>query len=220
MLYILFVILFALNCSQIQSKNSEKIIIENEIGEIGNYTYELWKDFGQTTMILKEDGKFSCSWDKIGNVLFRIGKRWDSTKKYQEIGNIKVNFEFDFESKGSTFLSIYGWTQNPLIEYYIFENYEELYLKSTPFGTIHVDGGTYDMYKNTIGQFDSPEIITQLWSVRNEKRNSGTVSVNKHFETWEKYGFKLGKIFEVSLCVDAYKGNGNATISKNEIIIN
>ena len=216
---ILFAILFALNCNQFQSKYNEKIIIENEKGEIGDYTYELWKDFGQTKMILKEDGKFSCSWDNIGDVLFRIGKRWDSTQTYKEIGNIKVNFEFDYESKGTTYLSIYGWTKNPLVEYYILENWEGPLPSATSFGTISVDGGTYDMYKITIGQFDSFELTTQLWSIRNEKRKSGTVSVNKHFETWEKYGFKLGKMYEVTLCVEGYKGNGNATISKNEITI-
>ena len=60
MQYILLV-LIALNNFQIQSIINENIIIENQIGEIGNYTYELWKDFGQTKMILKGDGKFSCS---------------------------------------------------------------------------------------------------------------------------------------------------------------
>ena len=92
-------------------------------------------------------------------------------------------------------------------------------LDFTYFGTISVDGGSYDMFQKTIGEFDSPVIIRQLWSIRNEKRNSGTVSVTKHFEAWEKYGFKLGKLYEVSFCVEGYKGNGNATISKNEITI-
>ena len=216
---ILFAILFALNCNQFQSKDNEKIIIENEKGEIGDYTYELWKDFGQTKMILKEDGKFSCSWDNIGNVLFRIGKRWDSTKTHKEIGNIKVNYEFDYESKGTIHLSVYGVTEKPLVEYYILENYEGPLPTFTSFGTISVDGGSYDMFHKTIGEFDNPVIIHQLWSIRNEKRNSGTVSVSKHFEAWEKNGFNLGKLFEVSFLVEGYQGKGNATISKNEIII-
>ena len=123
MQYILLV-LIALNNFQIQSIINENIIIENQIGEIGNYTYELWKDFGQTKMILKGDGKFSWSWDNIDSALFRIGKRWDSTKAHKEIGNIKANFEFDYESKGTIHLSIYGFTDKPLVGYYILENYE------------------------------------------------------------------------------------------------
>ena len=74
------------------------------------------------------------------------------------------------------------------------------------------------MHRTVLGSFDSDQII-QLWSIRNEKRNKGTVSVTEHFKTWEKYGYKLGKLFEVSLLVEGYKGFGNANITKNEIII-
>ena len=35
--------------------NEEKKIEENEIGQIGDYTYELFKDYGETKMILKGD---------------------------------------------------------------------------------------------------------------------------------------------------------------------
>ena len=218
MYYILLVIFLVFNYNQFQSNNTEKIIIDVEKGEIDNYSYEFWKDYGQASMILKEDGKFSCSQESIVDDLSCIGKRQKNfTNTYEEIGNIKVNFEFDYESKGTTYLSIYGWTLKPLVEFYILENWEGRPPSTTSFGTISVDGGTYDMYKVTI-QYDS-ETITQLWSIRNEKRKSGTVSVNKHFETWEKYGFKLGKLYEVTLCVEGIRGSGQESISKNEIII-
>ena len=167
---------------------------------------------------LKGDGKFSCSWNNVGNVLFRVGKRWENIQTYQEIGKIKVNFEFSFISNNTARYAIYGWTKKPLIEYYILENWEGL-LPSTPkFGTLSIDEGNYDMYRVVLNSFDSDPII-QLWSIRNEKRNKGTVSVTEHFKTWEKYGYKLGKRFEVSLLVEGYKGFGNANITKNEILI-
>ena len=75
MYYILLAIFLVFNYNQFQSNNTEKIIIDIEKGEIGDYTYELWKDFGQTKMILKEDGKFSCPWESIIYTLCRIGKR-------------------------------------------------------------------------------------------------------------------------------------------------
>ena len=219
MYYILLAIFLVFNCNQFQSNNTEKIIIDIEKGEIGNYSYEFWKEYGQASMTLKEDGKFSCSWESMMDALCRIGKRWKNfSNTYEEIGNIKANFEFDYESKGTIYLSIYGWTRKPLVEYYILENWEGELPSTTSFGTISVDGGTYDMYKVTITQYEG-EPITQLWSIRNEKRKSGTVSVNKHFETWEKYGFKLGKLYEVTLCVEGIRGTGQASISKNEIII-
>ena len=122
---ILFIIiLLFIHCNIIKTLSNDKVILENEAGQIGNYTYELWKDFGQTTMTLGENGKFSCSWRNIGNVLFLIGKRWNSTQTYQEIGTIKVKYEFDFISNNTSRYGIYGWTKDPLIEYYILENWE------------------------------------------------------------------------------------------------
>ena len=198
--------------------DKEKTIEENEIGTIGNYTYELYKDYGDTKMTLKGDGKFSCSWSNIGSALFRIGKRWNSTKTHQDIGNIKVNYEIDFKSTNITYYSVYGWTQYPLIEYFIIENWEgDLYF-SDKFGSLSIDKGTYDMYKYTQVSVDGTG-ITRIWSVRNEKRNKGTVSVSQHFKAWEDYGIRLGKMYEVTFSVEGYKGSGNANVLKNEVII-
>jgi endo-1,4-beta-xylanase len=197
---------------------NEKIIEENEIGPIGNYTYELYKDYGDTKMILKGDGKFSCSWSNIGNAIFRIAKRWNVTQTHQEIGNIKVNYEIDFKSSNITYYSVYGWTQYPLVEYFIIENWEgDLYF-SDKFGSLSIDKGTYDMYKYTQVSVDGTG-ITRIWSVRNEKRNKGTVSVSQHFKAWEDHGIRLGKMYEVSFSVEGYKGSGNANVLKNEVII-
>ena len=213
-----FILLFFIQCNLFKSLYNEKTIKENEIGPIGNYTYELWKDSGETTMILKEDGKFSCSWKNIGNVLFRIGKRLNSTQTYKEIGKIKVNFEFDSISNVSSHYGIYGWSQNPLIEYYIIEDYEGPLPSSPKIGTFHVDGSKYDIYRVKFAAYDADNFI-QLWSIRNKKRKKGTVSVTEHFKTWESYGYKLGKIYEVTFCVEGYKGFGDVNVTKNEIII-
>ena len=211
------IILLFIQCNIIKTLNKEKIILENEIGQIGDYTYELWKDYGETTMILEKDGAFSCSWNNIGNVLFRIGKRWNSTQTYKEIGKIKVKYEFDFNSNGTSRYAIYGWTKKPMIEYYILENWEGFLPDIKKYASLFVDGSNYDMYKVDLN-FNTEKVI-QLWSIRTKKRNKGTVSVNEHFKAWENFGYKLGKMYEVTFCVEGYKGFGNATIAKPEIII-
>ena len=113
--FVTFILLFC-QYNIIKTLNNEIILFENEIGEVGNYTYELWKDYGETKMIIGENGKFSCSWENIGNVLFRIGKRWNCTYSYQEIGKIKVRFEFDYisNSNSTTRFAVYGWAKPPL----------------------------------------------------------------------------------------------------------
>ena len=157
----------------------------------------------------------------VGNVLFRIGKRWNSIQTYQEIGNITVNFEYEFTSNGTNYYSIYGWSKDPLIEFYIMENWDMPPIDEEKFGTISVDDSIYDMYKkNLIFSDISGKTLLRLKSIRRKKRNKGSVSVNEHFKAWEKYGFKLGKIYEVTFCVEGYKGYGNANVIKNDIIIN
>ena len=69
-------------------------LTENATGQIDGYNYELWKDNGNTRMTLMGGGKFSCEWSNINNALFRIGKKWDCTKTWQQLGSISVTFKF------------------------------------------------------------------------------------------------------------------------------
>ena len=71
--------------------NTQQVLTENATGMIDGYNYELWKDNGQTSMSLLGGGKFSCSWGNINNALFRIGKKFDCTKTWQQLGSITVN---------------------------------------------------------------------------------------------------------------------------------
>ena len=49
-------------------------IYNNQTGTQDGYNYELWKDYGTTSMTLNGGGTFSCQWSNIGNALFRKGK--------------------------------------------------------------------------------------------------------------------------------------------------
>ena len=73
-------------------------------------------------MTLNEGGAFNCQWSNIGNALFRKGKKFDSTKTYQQIGNISFDYGCDYKPNGNSYLCVYGWTKDPMIEYYIVES--------------------------------------------------------------------------------------------------
>ena len=49
------------------------VLYNNATGSEGSYNYELWKDYGDTSMTLKGNGLFECWWENIGNALFRNG---------------------------------------------------------------------------------------------------------------------------------------------------
>ena len=170
--------------------NSQNVITENKTGQIDGYSYELWKDNGQTSMTLLGGGKFSCQWSNINNALFRIGKKWDCTKTWQQLGSITVAYDVDYQPSGNSYMCVYGWTRNPLIEYYIVDSWGTWRPPGSPsMGTIYVDGGTYDIYTtDRIGQpsIDGTATFKQFWSVRTEKKTKGVISVTNTFQLGQK----------------------------------
>ncbi len=206
-----------------QLTNSAEVINDSRIGQIDGYSYELWKDSGTTSMTLLGGGKFSCSWSGINNALFRIGKKWDCTKTWQQLGTITVNYNVDYRPDGNSYMCVYGWSRDPLIEYYIVDSWGTWRPPGgNSIGTINVDGGTYDLYiSNRYGapSIDGNRDFKQFWSVRQQKKTSGTISVTQHFQAWSKRGMNLGKMYEASFTIEGYQSRGTANVNQNDIII-
>jgi hypothetical protein len=198
-------------------------ITDCQTGVEDGFNYELWKDNGNTSMTLNGGGTFSCSWSNINNALFRKGKKFDCTKTYKEIGDIKIDFDVDYKPSGNSYLCVYGWSRNPLVEYYIVESWGTWRPPGAQSkGTITVDGAEYDVYEtDRINQpsIDGDTTFKQFWSVRKSKRTSGTISVTEHFKAWEKIGMKLGNLYEAALNVEGYQSSGSANVLKNNLTI-
>ena len=220
------IIFASVGCSSKRGGNT-KIFNENVTGTLDGYEYELWKDKGDTTFNVEPGGgTFSCEWNNINNALFRRGKKYDCSRSYRAIGNISIDYGVDYQPDGNSYMCVYGWTRDPLIEYYIVESWGTWRPPGAPIalGTVTVDGGTYDIYKTT--RYEQPSIdgtqtFDQYWSVRQEKpaangtKFEGTISVSKHFDAWKKCGLELGNMYEVALTIEGYQSKGKATIYKN-----
>ena len=204
-------------------------------GSIGGYDYEMWNQAYQGEASMEPSaGSFTCSWRNIDNFLARMGKNFDSLKKnYKDIGNITLSYDVEYTPKGNSCMCVYGWTRNPIAQYYIVEgwgNWRPPGDNAEKKGTVTVNGNTYDIYKTMHGtqpDFDGTALVPQYWSVRQtsgSKNNTtnymkGTVDVSTHFDAWSQAGLDMsGTLCEVSLNIEGYRSHGSANVKSVSLI--
>jgi len=210
-----------------------EILTSNGRGTYEGCEYELWKyDAAKAKMILGKDGSFSCDWDSSdkNNVLFRRGKKFGSDRYHGEIGNIVIDYKASYSPSkdGVSYMCVYGWTQDPLYEYYIIDNWGRTnkppgwWANAINKGSIKVDGGTYDIFVSTrtnMPSIEGAKTFDQYWSVRASRRKSGRISVSEHFKKWESLGMPLGKVYEVAFTIEGFNSTGKANVKKNLLSI-
>lgn len=196
------------------------------------YRYELWNQNSQGTacMTLGDGALFSGEWSGILNYLARRGLGYNQTQEHQEIGRFYATYDCDYNpssASGNSYLSIYGWTVDPLIEFYIVEDWRN-WIPSmaggvSSKGSFTINGGIYDIYENT--RTNQPSIVgtatfQQYFSIRRDERNSGTIDISAHFDKWESLGMDLGNLHEVSFVVEGYQSSGNFEFTALDVFVN
>ena len=204
------------------------VYTSNIIDTYGDFDFELWsQNVDDVSMTLTGGGTFMCEWTDAFNVLFRMGRKLGSVNTYREYGEIFFNYaaEHNIIRGDVSYLCVYGWTEDPLIEFYVIENHgrykppgREGYV-----GRIEVDDGVYEVFEATRTQQPSIQgtrTFQQYFSVRLNRRTEGTISLHEHFMAWEELGLDMsGKMFEVAFCVEGYNGTGNANVYRNIMTI-
>lgn len=189
--------------------DGQRTLTSNGTGTHCGYTYEYWKDTGSGSLVLKPDG-FSVDWSNINNLLGRKGLRPGSRSNV-------VAYEANYQPNGNSYLCVYGWTRSPLVEYYIVESWGTWRPPGGEGfqGTVTCDGATYDLYR--VQRINQPSIdgitnFAQYFSVRQQKRTSGTITVGCHFDAWVSKGMTMGSLYEVSMTVEGYQSSGKADV--------
>ncbi|KAK3990692.1 family 11 putative glycoside hydrolase [Cladorrhinum sp. PSN332] len=185
-------------------------------GNHDGFFYSYWTDGkGSVDYNNGPRGSYKVSWRNVGN--------WVGGKGWNPGPSRKIAYNGTWNNYNvNSYLALYGWTVNPLVEYYIVEAYGNYNPSAgtTKFRTLDSDGGTYDVYRTR--RVNQPSIqgtatFDQYWSVRQVKRVGGNITVQNHFDAWTASGLKLGSWNYMIMATEGYGSTGSAEIEVREI---
>ena len=202
----------------------------NANGSVTGQDWFLWYSGGSGCMTAYDNlsGAFTAQWNNPGDFLARIGHWFDETQTFEELGEIGADMAFSKQGSagGFSFIGIYGWSTSPLVEYYIVED-SFGNGPAQPFGgqlrgNFTVDGAQYNVYSTT--RTNAPSIIgtsdfQQFFSVRQNPRQCGHVSISEHFRQWQRMGMTVGVAKEAKILVEAGGGNGSITFTHANVTV-
>jgi hypothetical protein len=216
------------NCAATMPTEGAKSYTGSSVnGTVNGLNYGIWTNgSGGTITVYPNAHAFSASWNNSQDFLAHLGLDFRPGKAWTEYGTIAANYVEKKSGSGGGFsmIGMYGWTQNPCVEWYINEDsYNGLGARGNV--TVTIDGGTY--YLSTVtttgtGGANACESghqgsWTQMISTRKGARTCGTVTVSDHFKAWEAQGWKLGVLTMVHINVEVGGGVGSIDFPVAEV---
>ena len=190
-------------------------ICSNQTGTNSGYYYQMWSNGqGSACITLNSGNSYSTTWSGIGDFVAGVG--WNPGS------NSTVSFNASLSASGGTSLvSLYGWSTNPLVEYYVEENYVgSPNTSGTYLGQVTTDGATYNLYEHQ--QVNQPCItgnsctFEQYLAIRTSPVTSGTITFQNIINAWASHGLNLGTMNYEIMATEAWgggSGSSNVTVS-------
>ena len=202
------------------------------------YGYEMWTNGGNNNTLLwfgpNQGGgaAFRTEWNNPNDYLGRVGFFMNKGKSYADYKNLYADYNYMRSENGTgggySYVGIYGWTKDPLIEWYIVEDWfgegilESLRILGTYKGDfITSDGVEYKIYRNerpagSGNILGDGKAFPQYFSVRQRANTTpcvpmcGSVAITEHFEKWDTFeDMKMGSdLYEVKFLIEAGGGTG------------
>ena len=184
-------------------------ICSNQTGTSNGSYYSFYTSgTGSACMTLGSGAGYSTSWSGAGDFVAGVGASTGSAQP--------VTYSGSFNPSGDAYLSLYGWTTSPLVEYYITDDWSGYDPSSgaTYKGTVNSDGGTYDIYEDQ--RVNEPSIegtatFNQYWAVRTSSRVGGTITTSNFFNAWANDGMSLGTFNYQILATEAFNGGSGSS---------
>ena len=218
-------------CNNAAHSGSKVELTTNKVGSFSNgIGYELWNEGGNGgSATFYDDGSFNCKMTGAKDYLCRAGLSFNSDKTHTELGHMKADFKLVKSGLSGiqySYIGIYGWTREPLVEWYIVDNTGSEYMpgdwvaqgsSAKNHGVFEIDGAQYTVYEGDRTSYSidgDNKYFKQYFSVRTSKRDCGTIDITAHFKKWEELGMKMGKMHEAKILGEA--GNSNGAQARGE----
>ncbi len=197
----------------------ENELCRNRTGTHEGYFVSFWKDGGTACMTLGPGGHYTVDYDLTGGNNMVVGMGWNPGSPTRT-----VTYRADrFEAGSNSYLTLYGWSVDPLIEYYVVDSWGTDFKPpgegAAVLGTVESDGGTYEIYRTR--RVNQPSIrgrttFYQFWSVRTQRRPLGapaTITFANHVEAWRKLGLELGEMNYQVMATEGFGSKGASELS-------
>jgi hypothetical protein len=197
----------------------------NAFGTAGTQQWQIWSNgSGGCITTYGTSPAFSASWNNSGDYLARIGMQWSTPKPYTQLGTVVAQFSEANKTVTNnmkppySYIGIYGWSQNPCVEWYIVDDsFGTMPVNpgnTTNKGTATIDGGQYILYERPTtgtGGSNCPGVSSwnQFYSVRKTARTCGQISISDHFSAWAGAGMALGNVQQAQMLVEVGGGAGS-----------
>lgn len=218
-------------CNTAAHSGSKVEVSTNNVGSFSNgIGYELWNEGGNGgSATFYDDGSFNCQMTGAKDYLCRAGLSFNSDKTHTELGHMKADFKLvksNLSGIQYSYIGIYGWTREPLVEWYIVDNTGSDYMpgdwvaqgsSAKKHGVYDIDGAKYTVYEGDRTSYSidgDNKYFKQYFSVRTSKRDCGTIDITAHFKKWEELGMKMGKMHEAKILGEA--GNSEGAKARGE----
>jgi Glycosyl hydrolases family 11. len=171
-------------------------------GTNNGYFWQNYTEGGSSSMTFGSGGNFAVSWNNCNDIV--AGKGWNPS------GARNVGYNCGALSGSYKFFGVYGWTTNPLIEYYVAERGSAS--GGTNVGSVSSDGHTYSLWKQQRVNAPSIQGTQTFWQFKSSWGGSGsgnhTVTLNNHWNAWKS---KMGSMGSGNLLIIAVENWGGGS---------
>jgi endo-1,4-beta-xylanase len=189
------------------SKNSAEVKASGTNG--GYYWGTYYTGSGSSTISFPSTRSIKGTWTS-GTTDYGFGKGWKP-------GWVRTTqFRIDSYSNVHS-VGLYGWTQSPLVEYYITVRGSH---GGTSLGTMNSDGFTYNCYKQQRVNAPSIEGTKTFWQFKNSRQiaagTGGTITVTmaNHVNFWKSKGLTWGSsVYDLLVEQEAFSGPGSCQLT-------